>query len=80
MTFAHEGNQTYLDNLVNFEKMHLLARSLRMTRECVAKKWSFPPPPGTKTEREVRNYVTSLRVIDSQRVLNQNSQRLESRR
>ena len=25
MTFTHEGNKTYLDGLVNFEKMHMLA-------------------------------------------------------
>ena len=40
MTFAHEGNQTFLDGLVNFEKMHLLAVSLRMLRACRARPFS----------------------------------------
>ncbi|CAG0923913.1 unnamed protein product [Notodromas monacha] len=80
MTFSHEGNQTLLDSLVNFEKMHLLAQSLRMMRACRARSWEIPPPPSTKSEAEVRSYVTSLHVIDCERILNQMSQRVEPRR
>ena len=29
MTFTHEGNKTYTDGLVNFEKMHMLAETIR---------------------------------------------------
>jgi len=34
MTFTHEGNKTYLDGLVNFEKMHMLAQTMRTIRYC----------------------------------------------
>lgn len=35
MTFTHEGNKTSLvDGLINFEKMHMLAQTLRTLRFC----------------------------------------------
>lgn len=34
MTFAHEGNKTSLDGLVNFEKMHMMAQTMRILRFC----------------------------------------------
>lgn len=34
MTFTHEGNKTYYDGLVNFEKMHMIAQTLRTVRCC----------------------------------------------
>lgn len=34
MTFAHEGNKTSLDGLVNFEKMHMMAQTMRSVRFC----------------------------------------------
>lgn len=34
MTFAHEGNKTSLDGLVNFEKMHMMAQTMRTLRFC----------------------------------------------
>jgi hypothetical protein len=34
MTFTHEGNKTSLDGLVNFEKMHMLAQTMRTIRFC----------------------------------------------
>nr|XP_045601752.1 rap guanine nucleotide exchange factor 4-like isoform X3 [Procambarus clarkii] len=34
MTFTHEGNRTLTDGLVNFEKMHMLAQTLRTIRYC----------------------------------------------
>lgn len=34
MTFAHEGNKTSLDGLVNFEKMHMMAQTMRTMRYC----------------------------------------------
>jgi hypothetical protein len=34
MTFTHEGNKTYLEGLVNFEKMHMLAQTMRTIRYC----------------------------------------------
>ncbi|CAM6032150.1 unnamed protein product, partial [Sphagnum compactum] len=34
MTFAHEGNKTSVDGLVNFEKMHMMAQTMRTVRFC----------------------------------------------
>ncbi|CAL1533829.1 unnamed protein product, partial [Lymnaea stagnalis] len=34
MTFTNEGNKTYYDNMVNFEKMHMIAQTLRTVRFC----------------------------------------------
>lgn len=34
MTFAHEGNKTSMDGLVNFEKMHMMAQTMRTIRFC----------------------------------------------
>lgn len=34
MTFAHEGNKTSVDGLVNFEKMHMMASTMRAVRFC----------------------------------------------
>lgn len=43
MTFAHEGNKTSLDGLVNFEKMHMMAQTMRTIRYCRSRhlgKWT----------------------------------------
>ncbi|KHJ85392.1 RasGEF domain protein [Oesophagostomum dentatum] len=34
LTFIHEGNKTYYNGLVNFEKMHMIANILRSFRQC----------------------------------------------
>nr|CAD7256430.1 unnamed protein product [Timema shepardi] len=34
MTFTHEGNKTCIDGLINFEKMHMLAQTMRTIRYC----------------------------------------------
>ncbi|XP_061591326.1 rap guanine nucleotide exchange factor 3 isoform X1 [Cololabis saira] len=34
MTFIHEGNPTYVDKLVNFEKMRMLAKTVKIVRNC----------------------------------------------
>jgi Rap guanine nucleotide exchange factor 4 len=34
MTFAHEGNKTSVEGLVNFEKMHMMASTMRAVRFC----------------------------------------------
>uniref|UniRef100_A0A671S0S2 Ras-GEF domain-containing protein n=2 Tax=Sinocyclocheilus TaxID=75365 RepID=A0A671S0S2_9TELE len=94
MTFTHEGNKTFIDGLVNFEKMRLIANTVRAMRHCRSQPFSitdgcltlFPPPsdaevsPASKNPQEVRNYVRQLNVIDNQRTLSQLSFRLEPRR
>uniref|UniRef100_A0AAX7SQ75 Rap guanine nucleotide exchange factor (GEF) 3 n=1 Tax=Astatotilapia calliptera TaxID=8154 RepID=A0AAX7SQ75_ASTCA len=34
MTFIHEGNANYVDKLVNFEKMRMLAKTVKIVRGC----------------------------------------------
>ncbi|XP_058498602.1 rap guanine nucleotide exchange factor 3 [Solea solea] len=34
MTFIHEGNSTYVDKLVNFEKMRMIAKTVKIVRGC----------------------------------------------
>ncbi|XP_072510598.1 rap guanine nucleotide exchange factor 3 isoform X7 [Notamacropus eugenii] len=34
MTFIHEGNRTLVDSLINFEKMRMMARTVRILHHC----------------------------------------------
>ncbi|KAL1138122.1 hypothetical protein AAG570_009814 [Ranatra chinensis] len=79
MTFIHEGNKTSIDGLVNFEKMHMLAQTLRTLRYCRSRRLVLDPPT-PKNESEVKAYVRCLRTIDNQRTLTSLSQKLEPRR
>ncbi|XP_050305112.1 rap guanine nucleotide exchange factor 4 isoform X3 [Anthonomus grandis grandis] len=79
MTFTHEGNKTSLDGLVNFEKMHMLAQTMRTIRFCRSRHLVLEPP-SPKSEGEVKSYISCLRVIDNQRILTSMSQKLEPRR
>ncbi|KAJ4445394.1 hypothetical protein ANN_07199 [Periplaneta americana] len=79
MTFTHEGNKTCLDGLVNFEKMHMLAQTMRTIRYCRSRHLVLEPP-SPKSEAEVKSYISCLRIIDNQRVLTSLSQKLEPRR
>uniref|UniRef100_A0A8C9WPP6 Rap guanine nucleotide exchange factor 4 n=1 Tax=Scleropages formosus TaxID=113540 RepID=A0A8C9WPP6_SCLFO len=95
MTFTHEGNKTFIDNMVNFEKMVSLAHCepnpycsmCGYTVFCTV--WhlgdpshSLGPDPSlaNKNHQDVRSYVRQLSVIDNQRTLSQLSHKLEPRR
>nr|XP_006822120.1 PREDICTED: rap guanine nucleotide exchange factor 4-like [Saccoglossus kowalevskii] len=80
MTFTHEGNKTYFDGLVNFEKMHMIATTIRTIKYCRSEPFKVEPPPAVKNVQEVRAYVRNLSVIDNQRTLTQLSHKLEPRR
>ncbi|KAG1942211.1 rap guanine nucleotide exchange factor [Pimephales promelas] len=80
MTFTHEGNKTFIDGLVNFEKMRLIANTVRAVRHCRSQPFNAEASPASKNPQEVRNYVRQLNVIDNQRTLSQLSFRLEPRR
>uniref|UniRef100_I3J421 Rap guanine nucleotide exchange factor 5 n=1 Tax=Oreochromis niloticus TaxID=8128 RepID=I3J421_ORENI len=67
ITFIHEGNKTFHDNLVNFEKLHMIADTVRLIRQC------------QKDHMEVRAYIDYLHIIDNQQTLFELSQRLEPR-
>ncbi|KAI1884849.1 hypothetical protein AGOR_G00214070 [Albula goreensis] len=42
MTFTHEGNKTLVDSLVNFEKMRMIADTVRTVRYCRSQPFSKP--------------------------------------
>uniref|UniRef100_A0A672S9T7 Rap guanine nucleotide exchange factor 4 n=1 Tax=Sinocyclocheilus grahami TaxID=75366 RepID=A0A672S9T7_SINGR len=81
MTFTHEGNKTFTDRLVNFEKMRMIANTVRIMRYCRSQPFNQEAPQATgKSHQDVRSYVRHISVIDNQRTLSQLSHRLEPRR
>ncbi|KAK5920812.1 hypothetical protein CgunFtcFv8_024578 [Champsocephalus gunnari] len=80
MTFTHEGNKTFIDSLVNFEKMRMIANTVKIVRYCRSQPFSPDSPLASKSHPEVRTYVRQLNVIDNQRTLTQLSHGLEPRR
>uniref|UniRef100_A0A4W5RJD4 Rap guanine nucleotide exchange factor 4 n=1 Tax=Hucho hucho TaxID=62062 RepID=A0A4W5RJD4_9TELE len=40
MTFSHEGNKTFINNMVNFEKMRVIANTIRAVRHCRSQPFS----------------------------------------
>uniref|UniRef100_A0A4W4DYV1 Rap guanine nucleotide exchange factor (GEF) 3 n=1 Tax=Electrophorus electricus TaxID=8005 RepID=A0A4W4DYV1_ELEEL len=45
MTFIHEGNKNYTDNLVNFEKMRMIAKTMKIVRGCRSQPYGSTAPP-----------------------------------
>uniref|UniRef100_A0A087XVN2 Rap guanine nucleotide exchange factor 5-like n=1 Tax=Poecilia formosa TaxID=48698 RepID=A0A087XVN2_POEFO len=77
ITFIHEGNKTFHDNLVNFEKLHMIADMARLIREC--QQDHVGNGIAQKSSSEVRAYTDYLHVIDNQQTLFELSHRLEPR-
>uniref|UniRef100_UPI003590140A rap guanine nucleotide exchange factor 4-like n=2 Tax=Myxine glutinosa TaxID=7769 RepID=UPI003590140A len=80
MTFTHEGNKTFIANMVNFEKMNMIANTVGTVRFCRGDPFNPDQSLVAKNEPEVRSYVRQLHVIDNQRALSQLSNKLEPRR
>uniref|UniRef100_A0AAR2L3J8 Rap guanine nucleotide exchange factor (GEF) 5a n=1 Tax=Pygocentrus nattereri TaxID=42514 RepID=A0AAR2L3J8_PYGNA len=72
ITFIHEGNKTFHDNLVNFEKLHMIADTVRHIRHCQTDQAGGDGP-------DVRASVHYLHIIDNQQTLFELSHRLEPR-
>ncbi|XP_045420310.1 rap guanine nucleotide exchange factor 5 isoform X1 [Lemur catta] len=77
VTFIHEGNKTFLDNLVNFEKLHMIADTVRTLRHCRTNQFGGDLSP--KEHQELKSYVNHLYVIESQQALFELSHRIEPR-
>ncbi|EMP29852.1 Rap guanine nucleotide exchange factor 5 [Chelonia mydas] len=77
VTFIHEGNKTFLDNLVNFEKLHMIADTVRSLRHCRNNQCGNEVPP--KENQELKPHVYHLHVIDDQQTLFELSHRIEPR-
>ncbi|CAN9497757.1 unnamed protein product [Ophioblennius macclurei] len=80
MTFTHEGNKTFIDNLVNFEKMRMMANTVKIVRFCRSQSFCPDSSQTGKNHPDVWTYVRQLSVIDNQRTLTQLSHGLEPRR
>uniref|UniRef100_H3DM65 Rap guanine nucleotide exchange factor 5 n=1 Tax=Tetraodon nigroviridis TaxID=99883 RepID=H3DM65_TETNG len=77
ITFIHEGNKTFHDNLVNFEKLHMIADAMRFLRQC--QRDHMGNDISQKSSSEARAYIDYLHVIDNQQTLFELSHRLEPR-
>ncbi|XP_030644944.1 rap guanine nucleotide exchange factor 5 [Chanos chanos] len=76
ITFIHEGNKTFHDNLVNFEKLHMIADTVRLIRHCQTDQTGKQP---SLDSPDVRASVHYLHIIDNQQTLFELSHRLEPR-
>ncbi|XP_048340116.1 rap guanine nucleotide exchange factor 4 isoform X2 [Sphaerodactylus townsendi] len=79
MTFTHDGNKTFIDSLVNFEKMRMISNTIKTVKFCRSQPFSPDASLANKNHQDVRSYVRQLSVIDNQRTLSQMSHRLEPR-
>ncbi|KAM8827062.1 rap guanine nucleotide exchange factor 5-like isoform 1-T1 [Synchiropus picturatus] len=77
ITFIHEGNKTFHDNLVNFEKLHMIADTARLIRQCQNDQMGNCVTQ--KSSAEARSYIDHLHIIDNQQTLFELSNRLEPR-
>ncbi|CAG5125298.1 unnamed protein product [Candidula unifasciata] len=80
MTFTNEGNKTYYDNMVNFEKMHMIAQTLRTIRYCRQNHMEPEAPESVKATADIKAYIRNLNVIDNQRILTNLSHKCEPRK
>ncbi|KAG9278967.1 rap guanine nucleotide exchange factor 5 isoform X1 [Astyanax mexicanus] len=77
ITFIHEGNKTFHDNLVNFEKLHMIADTVRLIRHCQTDQTGNEVAPTDSPD--LRASVHYLHIIDNQQTLFELSHRLEPR-
>ncbi|TRY79032.1 hypothetical protein DNTS_022234 [Danionella cerebrum] len=83
MTFIHEGNKNYTDKLVNFEKMRMIARTVKTVRECRSQPYSRALSYDSdhsltlRNATNIRQYIQNLKVIDNQKKLTQLSRTIE---
>ncbi|XP_060753631.1 rap guanine nucleotide exchange factor 5 [Tachysurus vachellii] len=77
ITFIHEGNKTFHDNLVNFEKLHMIADTVRLIRHCQTEQTGSDVVQSDSAD--LRSSVHYLHIIDNQQTLFELSHRLEPR-
>ncbi|KAF0035874.1 hypothetical protein F2P81_011186 [Scophthalmus maximus] len=77
MTFIHEGNSNYVDKLVNFEKMRMIARTVKIVRGCRSQPYDSDHALPLRSPSNIRHHIQNLKVIDNQRRLTQLSRTLE---
>ncbi|CAB3403280.1 unnamed protein product [Caenorhabditis bovis] len=75
LMFIHQGNKSFYNGLVNFEKMHMFANVLRGFRQCKVTVNQNPETDVVESQCLIRN----LRVIDNQQRLMQLSYEIEAK-
>lgn len=51
MTFIHEGNETHLHSLVNFEKMRMVAKTVKIVENCRSQPYISTSPQKSRSDR-----------------------------
>ncbi|XP_038866584.1 rap guanine nucleotide exchange factor 3-like isoform X3 [Salvelinus namaycush] len=77
MTFIHEGNKNYTEKLVNFEKMRMIAKTVKIVRGCRSTPYDSEQSLPLRNPSNIRHYVQNFEVIDNQRKLTQLSRGME---
>ncbi|KAF1761352.1 hypothetical protein GCK72_009608 [Caenorhabditis remanei] len=73
LMFIHQGNKSFYNGLVNFEKMHMFAKIFRNFRQCKSQMNDSSDHEYVEPQSLIRN----LRVIDNQKKLMQISYEIE---
>ncbi|PIC38550.1 hypothetical protein B9Z55_010531 [Caenorhabditis nigoni] len=73
LMFIHQGNKSFYNGLVNFEKMHMFAKIFRNFRQCKSHMNDTTDHQYVEPQSLIRN----LRVIDNQKILMQLSYEIE---
>lgn len=76
LTFLHEGSKTFLDGLVNVEKMHAIAEKVRTVRKYRSSQMRLDTDV-SPTHLQNKAYVRQFQVIDNQNLLFELSYKLE---
>uniref|UniRef100_A0A8C7D375 Rap guanine nucleotide exchange factor (GEF) 5a n=1 Tax=Oncorhynchus kisutch TaxID=8019 RepID=A0A8C7D375_ONCKI len=79
ITFIHEGNKTFQDNLVNFQKLHMIADTVRLIRHCQSDQLGMLSLSVSLSVCQCLASVHYLHIIDNQQTLFQLSHKLEPR-
>ncbi|VDP25037.1 unnamed protein product [Soboliphyme baturini] len=70
LTFIHECNPTWVEGLVNFEKLRMIAKEIRTTNK-------FSSAPYALMVRHVKAYLNNFSVVSNEAQLDQMSAELE---
>ncbi|XP_072270921.1 rap guanine nucleotide exchange factor-like 1 [Pyxicephalus adspersus] len=76
LTFLHEGSKTFIDGLVNVEKMHAIAEKVRTVRKYRSSQMRLDTDV-SPTHLQNKAYVRQFQVIDNQNLFFELSYKLE---
>uniref|UniRef100_A0A3P8WG02 Rap guanine nucleotide exchange factor 3 n=1 Tax=Cynoglossus semilaevis TaxID=244447 RepID=A0A3P8WG02_CYNSE len=89
MTFIHEGNSNYVEKLVNFEKMRMMAKTVKIVRGCRSQPYPSSPQrgladrmflDGPANRLSTSDHVFPLRSVTSVRQYIQNLRVIDNQR